>query len=140
MKKREAYDSSAQRLAAVEGATLAPPTAAKKKAAKKDFRAQSNAFRAMIAAARATDPAEVEKAQAVLSALPPDPTKVTCPHCDRKFNAESAERHINVCARVFSAKPKGKAKAEASTAASSSKAAQPKAKTKAKSKGKPKAK
>eukprot|EP01068_Selenidium_serpulae_P010407 Selendium_serpulae@DN5457_c0_g1_i1.p1 len=145
-KKRVVYDAAAQRLAGVDGASAAPKTSIKKKnKAKKDFMAQSNAFRAMIAAARATDPEEIEKAQAVLDALPPDTSKVACPHCDRKFNAESADRHISVCARVFAqkpgaaAKPKGKAKAEAkpkSAGTGTAATAKGKAKSKAKAKAK----
>ena len=30
-----------------------------------------------------------------------DPSLVPCPHCHRKFNATSAERHIKICQKVF---------------------------------------
>lgn len=32
---------------------------------------------------------------------PVDPSLVPCPHCARKFNPISAEKHIQICQRVF---------------------------------------
>ena len=34
----------------------------------------------------------------------PDPGLVPCPHCGRKFNESSADRHIAICQSVFSKK------------------------------------
>eukprot|EP00923_Selenidium_pygospionis_P026788 GHVN01048006.1.p1 GENE.GHVN01048006.1~~GHVN01048006.1.p1 ORF type:complete len:299 (-),score=34.74 GHVN01048006.1:299-1102(-) len=138
-KKRDAVDAASQRRQDIEKEHGSVPTTIKDKKQKKkkqDFRTQSEAFRAMIKAARETDPEKVAEAQAVLAALPPDPSKVACPHCDRKFNAESADRHIAVCARVFTNKPKAKAGAGVGkpTAKGKASASSP-AKGKAKSKG-----
>lgn len=33
-----------------------------------------------------------------------DPSKTACPHCGRSFNKESAEKHINICLKMFGGK------------------------------------
>merc|ERR1712217_466495 len=51
-----------------------------------------------------------------------DPSKVACPHCGRSFNPESAEKHINICVKMFGGKNQrlvkgaGQAKAAANPA------------------------
>ena len=62
------------------------------------WKAQSEAFREALRAAR-----KAQKAQAEGKPLPPvlpsapDPSLVQCPHCSRRFNANAAERHIPHC-------------------------------------------
>mmetsp|Transcript_117582 Transcript_117582/g.332646 ORF Transcript_117582/g.332646 Transcript_117582/m.332646 type:complete len:327 (+) Transcript_117582:230-1210(+) len=50
---------------------------------------------------------ELAVVQAAAGPAPIDPDKVQCPHCGRTFNKESAERHINICVKMFGGKPGG---------------------------------
>lgn len=69
------------------------------------WKQQSNAFREAMKAARA-----VKKAQETGAPLPPvvpsgpDPSLIPCPHCNRRFNAKAADRHIPQCQKII-AKP-----------------------------------
>jgi hypothetical protein len=84
--------------------------------ASRDWKAESNAFRAAIRAARQVSRAEQQaKATGVpLRDLLPAPrpaeedpiyaTYVTCPHCNRKYNQTAGARHIPKCKDIF-AKP-----------------------------------
>lgn len=80
------------------------------------WKKKSLEFRAAMLASKAAQGGEEEKRkaaeveaqlQAVQAAAPPDPNKVTCPHCGRSFNKESAEKHINICLKMFGGKPGG---------------------------------
>ena len=67
-------------------------------AAKKDWKQESDAFRAAMRAAR-----QVSNAIATGAPLPPptmsapDPSLVPCPHCGRRFSQKAGERHIPQC-------------------------------------------
>jgi endogenous inhibitor of DNA gyrase (YacG/DUF329 family) len=82
--------------------TAAAAPAISAAAAKKEkWRADSDAFREAMKAARA-----VSKAIEAGGPLPeykpsaPDPSLVPCPHCGRSFNPKAAERHIPQCQNI----------------------------------------
>jgi len=111
--KRKVFDSTANRLGSiVDSSELQRLRKQSNKSnttqPKKDqkdkipaWKRESETFRAMIKASRTNDPVELAKCQAALAVMGPDESMVSCPHCGRKFNPESAERHINVCRNVF---------------------------------------
>ncbi|CEM07060.1 unnamed protein product [Vitrella brassicaformis CCMP3155] len=68
------------------------------------WKQQSEAFRAAIAASRATTDEARQEAQARLDAVGPDPSMVSCPHCGRTFNQDAAKRHIPICEKTFAKK------------------------------------
>lgn len=81
-------------------------------AKKGDWRRKHEEF---IAAIRSAKQVQVHLAKGgKLSDLPPPPPSenpdyVPCPHCNRRFNAGAAERHIPKCANFQHNKPKPKA-------------------------------
>lgn len=123
MQKRKVFDVAGARIEGVlDGAPPPPKSKPSKKAPpKKDWKKQSEAFRAMIAAARTDDPEAQAAAQAKIAELGPDPSMVACPHCSRRFNPEAAERHIAICQKVFSKKATQPKKAAATTTSSATK-------------------
>lgn len=86
--------ASAKEVAAAATATAAAGTASK-------WKEQSDAFRAAMKNAR-----DVSVALATGAPLPPpivsapDSSLVPCPHCQRRFSASAAERHIPVCQSI----------------------------------------
>jgi hypothetical protein len=65
------------------------------------WRRQSNQLRQAIASARAAASGKPEP----VSTLPSEPVDdglVPCPHCNRRFNETSAQRHIPVCKNMKS--------------------------------------
>lgn len=72
-------------------------------APKHDWKAESEAFRRALREARQAD--QVLKAGGTAKDLPPptystNPDYVACPHCQRRFAAEVARRHIPHCANT----------------------------------------
>ena len=65
------------------------------------WKSDSEAFRNAMKSAR-----DIKVAQETGKPLPqyvssaPDPSLVECPHCQRRFNAKAAERHIPVCNNI----------------------------------------
>jgi hypothetical protein len=82
----------------------------------KVWRQQSEAFRDVIRAAREYQVYEQQVQQAAVKGFAPppqppkpaasstDPSLVPCPHCDRRFSAKAADRHIPQC-QTIRAKP-----------------------------------
>lgn len=69
------------------------------------WKAQSSALRQAMEYNRKM--AEAKKNGIALSSLPPPPAtsaeaddRIECPHCQRKFNAKAAERHIPKCSEI----------------------------------------
>ncbi|KAG5480977.1 hypothetical protein LSCM1_06651 [Leishmania martiniquensis] len=99
-KKRRVFNATKQRLA--EGATApaknsGPPPPS---APKRDWKAESEAFRRALREARQVD--QVLKAGGTAKDLPPptystNPDYVPCPHCQRRFAPDVAARHIPRC-------------------------------------------
>jgi endogenous inhibitor of DNA gyrase (YacG/DUF329 family) len=56
---------------------------------KSNWRAKHEAFRQMIRAAKSDNPVQLE--------VDPNPDYVSCPSCQRRFQEESAKRHIPIC-------------------------------------------
>mmetsp|Transcript_133679 Transcript_133679/g.303179 ORF Transcript_133679/g.303179 Transcript_133679/m.303179 type:complete len:677 (+) Transcript_133679:18-2048(+) len=126
--KRRVFDSKQARQPEGEDVVFAPPksrkgmSAAEKKAAaaaaaadalaaekKKQWKQKSEAFRAAMRHNRVI--AAHEAAGKPLSEMPvlqsaPDPSLVPCPHCGRRFRDEAAKRHIPICKKVFTNKPR----------------------------------
>jgi len=126
--KRKVFDMKAQRLEGTEAAKApsvggragAPVRAGgsqrfrapeekpiKAKGQKKDWKAQSEQFRAAIRNARGVTEAiknGVKAADIPYVPSAPDPSLVQCPHCGRRFNENAAERHIPKCKDII-AKP-----------------------------------
>jgi hypothetical protein len=95
-----------EKIAKKKGTAAAVGPAAAAAAAKKDkWRADSEAFRDAMKAARAMTKA-LETGGPLPEYVPsaPDPSLVPCPHCGRSFNQKAAERHIPQC-RNIRAKP-----------------------------------
>lgn len=83
----------------MSGAAATPTTTTA--GANSKWKEQSDAFRAAMKSAR-----DVSIAIATGAPLPPptvsapDSSLVQCPHCQRRFNASAAERHIPVCQNI----------------------------------------
>ena len=77
------------------------------KAAIPKWKRESNQLKEAMRAARAYASKDPEKIAALPPPVPsePDPDLVPCPHCGRRFNPESAKRHIEHCKHTKS-KPK----------------------------------
>ncbi len=95
-----------QQSMSIGGGVSGSGASAKPAANGKDWRAESNAFREAMKAAR-----QVTKAIAEGKPLPPpvissvrDPSLIPCPHCGRYFNEKAGERHIPKCTSI-KAKP-----------------------------------
>ncbi|KAM9101659.1 zinc finger C2HC domain-containing protein 1A isoform X4 [Sarcophilus harrisii] len=118
-KKRKAFDSSRQRAEGTDIPTVKPlkprPEPPKKQS---NWRRKHEEFIATIRAAKGLDQALKEGGK--LPPPPPpsyDPDYIQCPYCQRRFNENAADRHINFCkeqaARIsnkgkFSTDTKGK--------------------------------
>lgn len=125
--KRKAFDVGERRWDHVDsnerpkvGAEPTKEEKAKEELAKKKkaaWRNKSEAFRAAITCARATDdpsgPSEkseenkkrLEEAEKKLEAEREESGEIVrCPHCDRKFNADAGKRHIPICQKTFANK------------------------------------
>jgi hypothetical protein len=124
MRKRKAFDSAQMRLEGnedlksfVESERKVSGTAAKRgkakstsngaapapqEAATSKWKEKSEAFRNAMKAAR-----DVSHAIATGAPLPPpvpsapDSSLIPCPHCQRRFNANAAERHIPNCQKII---------------------------------------
>ncbi|KAF5926339.1 hypothetical protein HPG69_011470 [Diceros bicornis minor] len=119
-KKRKTFDSSRQRAEGTDIPTVRPlkprPEPPKKPS---NWRRKHEEFIATIRAAKGLDQALKEGGK--LPPPPPpsyDPDYIQCPYCQRRFNENAADRHINFCkeqaARIsnkgkFSTDTKGKA-------------------------------
>ncbi|VCX04155.1 unnamed protein product, partial [Gulo gulo] len=119
-KKRKTFDSSRQRAEGTDIPTVKPlkprPEPPKKPS---NWRRKHEEFIATIRAAKGLDQALKEGGK--LPPPPPpsyDPDYIQCPYCQRRFNENAADRHINFCkeqaARIsnkgkFSTDTKGKA-------------------------------
>ncbi|XP_006086349.1 zinc finger C2HC domain-containing protein 1A isoform X1 [Myotis lucifugus] len=119
-KKRKTFDSSRQRAEGTDIPTVKPlkprPEPPKKPS---NWRRKHEEFIATIRAAKGLDQALKEGGK--LPPPPPpsyDPDYIQCPYCQRRFNENAADRHINFCkeqaARIsnkskFSTETKGKA-------------------------------
>ncbi|KAG5481616.1 hypothetical protein CUR178_06968 [Leishmania enriettii] len=102
-KKRRVFNATKQRQP--EGATAAAKTSAlpPPSAPKRDWKAESEAFRRALREARQVD--QVLKAGGTAKDLPPptystNPNYVPCPHCQRRFAPDVAARHIPRCANT----------------------------------------
>ncbi|XP_006830955.1 PREDICTED: zinc finger C2HC domain-containing protein 1A [Chrysochloris asiatica] len=118
-KKRKTFDSSRQRAEGTDIPTVKPlkprPEPPKKPS---NWRRKHEEFIATIRAAKGLD--QVLKEGGKLPPPPPpsyDPDYIQCPYCQRRFNENAADRHINFCkeqaARIsnkgkYSAEAKGK--------------------------------
>ncbi|PNJ54341.1 ZC2HC1A isoform 1 [Pongo abelii] len=118
-KKRKTFDSSRQRAEGTDIPTVKPlkprPEPPKKPS---NWRRKHEEFIATIRAAKGLDQALKEGGK--LPPPPPpsyDPDYIQCPYCQRRFNENAADRHINFCkeqaARIsnkgkFSTDTKGK--------------------------------
>ncbi|KAJ8606506.1 hypothetical protein CTAYLR_005903 [Chrysophaeum taylorii] len=70
------------------------------------WKAQSDQLRSAMKSMRAAAAAEkAGKPPPPMAPSAPDPTFVQCPHCERRFNQQAADRHIPKC-RDIKAKPK----------------------------------
>uniref|UniRef100_A0A452QKL0 Zinc finger C2HC domain-containing protein 1A n=1 Tax=Ursus americanus TaxID=9643 RepID=A0A452QKL0_URSAM len=123
-KKRKTFDSSRQRAEGTDIPTVKPlkprPEPPKKPS---NWRRKHEEFIATIRAAKGLDQALKEGGK--LPPPPPpsyDPDYIQCPYCQRRFNENAADRHINFCkeqaARIsnkgkFSTDTKGKATSRA---------------------------
>ncbi|XP_053517189.1 zinc finger C2HC domain-containing protein 1A isoform X2 [Artibeus jamaicensis] len=119
-KKRKTFDSSRQRAEGTDIPTVKPlkprPEPPKKPS---NWRRKHEEFIATIRAAKGLDQALKEGGK--LPPPPPpsyDPDYIQCPYCQRRFNENAADRHINFCkeqaARIsnkgkFASDAKGKA-------------------------------
>lgn len=118
-KKRKTFDSSRQRAEGTDIPTVKPlkprPEPPKKPS---NWRRKHEEFIATIRAAKGLDQALKEGGK-LPPPLPPsyDPDYIQCPYCQRRFNENAADRHINFCkeqaARIsnkgkFSTDTKGK--------------------------------
>merc|ERR1719327_1147395 len=75
-----------------------------------EFRAAMLASKAMTGDREAQEKEQQVKAE--LTAMggnepADDPTKTVCPHCGRSFNKESAQKHIDICLKMFGGKKGG---------------------------------
>ncbi|KAM3929123.1 zinc finger C2HC domain-containing protein 1A [Leptodactylus fuscus] len=120
VKKRKVFDSSRQRAEGTDISIVKPikprPEPPKKQS---NWRRKHEEFIATIRAAKGLD--QIIKEGGELPPPPPpsyDPDYVQCPYCQRRFNENAADRHINFCkeqaARItnkgkLAAEPKGKA-------------------------------
>ncbi|XP_073535578.1 zinc finger C2HC domain-containing protein 1A [Phyllobates terribilis] len=98
-KKRKVFDSSRQRAEGTEISTV-KPIKAKPQPPKKlsNWRRKHEEFIATIRAAKGLD--QIIKEGGELPPPPPpsyDPDYVQCPYCQRRFNENAADRHINFC-------------------------------------------
>ena len=97
-KKRKVFGASAERLKLQEKATEEEAKKAKDRAEKKAvWKAQHEAFQNALKSAAAIKngeppPADMHEVE---------DTRVPCPHCGRKFNADVADRHIPSCAKAI---------------------------------------
>lgn len=98
-KKEEALEKKRQRNKARLTAEETTVGGAEQKKAK--WKAESNAFRDAMRAAR-----NAAKAEASGAPLPPmqpsapDPSLIPCPHCGRRFSEKAGERHIPQCQNI----------------------------------------
>jgi hypothetical protein len=105
-KTRRVFNAAKQRqpddaLPVNSKAAKKPQAAAAPAAPKHDWKAESEAFRRALREARQAD--QVLKAGGTAKDLPPptysvNPDYVQCPHCQRRFAPEVAQRHIPHCA------------------------------------------
>jgi len=112
VKNAKKIEKEAEAVKKADGKKDEEPAGGKDKKPMPKWKQQSLAFRAAMLASKAA--MGDDKAAADLAAVkeeigepPPDPNKVTCPHCGRSFNKESAQRHIDICLKTFGSKPGG---------------------------------
>ncbi|XP_005301595.1 zinc finger C2HC domain-containing protein 1A isoform X1 [Chrysemys picta bellii] len=98
-KRRKAFDSSRQRAEGTDISTVKPlkprPEPPKKQS---NWRRKHEEFIATIRAAKGLD--QTLKEGGKLPPPPPpsyDPDYIQCPYCQRRFNENAADRHINFC-------------------------------------------
>uniref|UniRef100_A0A670YJ92 Zinc finger C2HC domain-containing protein 1A n=1 Tax=Pseudonaja textilis TaxID=8673 RepID=A0A670YJ92_PSETE len=98
-KKRKTFDSSRQRAEGTDISTVKPikprPEPPKKPS---NWRRKHQELLAAIRAAKGVD--QVLKEGGKLPPPPPpsyDPDYIQCPYCQRRFNENAADRHINFC-------------------------------------------
>ncbi|CAL8293037.1 unnamed protein product [Lota lota] len=113
-KKRKTFDSSRQRAEGTDIPIL-KPIKAKAEPPKKpsNWRRKHEDFIATIRAAKGLT--QVIKEGGPLPPPPPpsyDPDYIQCPHCQRRFGENAAERHIKFCREKAARMPKGKVVAE----------------------------
>ncbi|EDO29664.1 predicted protein, partial [Nematostella vectensis] len=104
-RKRKAFDMTKQRTAGTEHEKYVKAGAHKQEPEKKvDWRAQHESFIKAIRYAKGSS----DEPPPVME----NPHYVQCPHCERKFNPETAERHIPRCKDIKArpAPPKGRNK------------------------------
>jgi hypothetical protein len=104
-RKKKVFDARKQRLAGTDAAKFQGGTGEKGKQPKKsNFRAEHAKLIAQMRCARAV-PDDNNRAGAAgraaqLKNVEPEDDRVTCPHCNRKFAEQAAERHIPICERT----------------------------------------
>jgi hypothetical protein len=104
-RKKRIFDARKQRLAGTEAAKFQGGAGEKGKQPKKsNFRAEHAKLIAQMRCARAV-PEDNSRAGPGGRAAPskyvePEDDRVTCPHCNRKFAEQAAERHIPICERT----------------------------------------
>ncbi|CAL8398249.1 unnamed protein product [Arctogadus glacialis] len=121
-KKRKTFDSSRQRAEGTDISTLKPikNLKAKDPPPKKpsNWRKKHEDFIATIRAAKGIT--QVMKEGGPLPPPPPptyDPDYIQCPHCQRRFGQNAADRHIQFCREKAARMPKAVAAAVAAAAA-----------------------
>ncbi|KAE8599063.1 hypothetical protein XENTR_v10017045 [Xenopus tropicalis] len=99
VKKRKAFDSSRQRAEGTDISTVKPVKARPEPPKKQStWRRKHEEFIATIRAAKGIS--QIIKEGGELPPPPPpsyDPDYVQCPYCQRRFNQNAADRHINFC-------------------------------------------
>ncbi|ELT91310.1 hypothetical protein CAPTEDRAFT_116440, partial [Capitella teleta] len=114
-KPRKVFDPIKMRIAGTEQAKFVDPKtltqqkpSPKPSSKKQNWRTQHDDFIKTIRYAKKVS--EVEANGGDVTALPPPPATVNpdyvpCPHCNRKFNATAAERHIPLCNKIKTKPP-----------------------------------
>lgn len=106
--KRKTFDSSKMRINAIPELKSnqikvgSSSNTLENKKNNSKWRDQSNAFRQAMRSARSGN--QTSSNSAVQNVYSPDPSLIQCPHCERRFNQQAAERHIPQCQNII-AKP-----------------------------------